>query len=115
MKKIFYFIVLFFTIINNVLASEGCWIIRTSCENLKSWEIKLNDIPNMIIYATNLLIWIAFTVSVIFIIIWAYKYLVWWMTWQTDQWRSTIIWAVFWATISACAFLIVKLLIDNLL
>lgn len=114
MKKIFYTLVFYFFIINKTLASDA-WILSgwTTAEKLRKWEVNIDDIPNMISWATNILIWVAWTIAVIFIIVWGYKYLFWSLEGNIDKWKDTIYMALVWFAISALAYFIIKFIIDN--
>lgn len=116
MKKIFYSIVLFFILKLNAFASDA-WILSADgtkkAEDIRKWDITINDIPNMIVWATNFLIWIAWTIAVIFIIVWAYKYLFGSLEGNSDKGKDTIYMALVWFAIAACSYLIIKFIFDN--
>ena len=115
MKKIFYIIMLFLLSINNVLASDW-WVINWgSIDGLKVINLFFNidDVPVSIVNATNFFIWIAWTVAVIFIIIWAYKYLFGSVEGNTESWKTTIYMALVGFAIAACAYFIIRFVIDN--
>lgn len=113
MKKIFYSIVLFFILTLPTFAADWWILWSKTAEELRKWDITIDDIPNIIVYATNFLIWIAWTISVIFIIIWAYKYLFGSLEGNSDKGKDTIYMALVWFAISACAYLIIKFIFDN--
>lgn len=117
MKKFYYFFTLFFIFTNNVFASNSDWWIfwNTSWNKLKNWDITLNDIPNFLVNMINFFIGIAFSISVVFIIIWAYKYLFGTLSQSTDKWKDTIKFALLWAALSSMSYFIIKFIIDNLL
>lgn len=81
---------------------------------LRNWYIRLEDIPNMIQSAINFFMWIAWTVAIIFIIIWAYKILFGSLESDKSKWKETIIMALSWFAIASLAWFIIKLIIDNL-
>lgn len=111
MKKIIYLIIFIFISTNNVFASENItWI---SNKDLKEWNITIDNIPGVIVNATNFFIAIAGTISVIFIIIWWYKYLFGSLEWNTDKWKDTIFVAIIGFIIASCAYLIIKFIVDN--
>lgn len=111
MKKIFYLFLAFFLVNNNVSAIENItWI---SNEKLKKWEVTIEDIPWAIISITEFLISIAGWIAIIFIIVWAYKYLFWSLEWNSDKWKETIFMAIVGLIIASCAYLIIKLVVNN--
>ena len=63
MKKIFFSILLFFTYINSSFAWDG-WVTGLPASQLKKGDITIDDIPNIIVNATDFFIWIAGTVAV---------------------------------------------------
>lgn len=112
MKKLFYFMVLFFISVNNSIATNEniTWV---SNSKLRNGDFTYEDIPNIIANATDIFIWIAWSIAVVFIIIWAYKYLFHSLDGDTQKWKTTIIAAIFWFVIASCSYLIIKLVIDN--
>lgn len=125
MNKIFY------TIIWLVLSSHATfadwWILwnfkSATSENdssketeiaIKNWDIHVDDIPAIIKWAIDFFITIAWTVAIIFIIIWAYKILLGSLEQDKTKWKDTIIMAIGWFAIASLAWFIVKLIIDNL-
>ena len=81
---------------------------------LRNWDINLGDIPNIIRWAIDFFITIAWTVAIIFIIIWAYKILFGSLEQDKTKWKDTIIMALGWFSIASLAWFIIKLIIDNL-
>ena len=115
MKKIFYIIILFLVSINNVLASDW-WVINWGSIDgwkVRTWDFTIDDVPVAIVNATNFFIWIAWTVAVIFIIIWAYKYLFGSVEGNTESWKTTIYMALVGFAIAACDYFIIRFVIDN--
>lgn len=112
MKNFFYSIVLFFILKLNAFASDA-WILGPDKNKIRNWDITINDIPNMVVYATNFMIWIAWTIAVIFIIVWAYKYLFGSLEGNSDKGKDTIYMALVWFAIAACSYLIIKFIFDN--
>ena len=80
---------------------------------LKDWEVWFGDIPNMITYAIDFFMWIAATISVIFIIIWAYKILFGSISQDKTKWRDTILMAIWGFIIASLAWFIIKIILDN--
>lgn len=116
MKKIFYFLLFvyywFFSKLYSFADSWVFWNVLTE-EQIRKWDIHVKDVPNIIVWAIQYLLWIAWTISVIFIIIWAYKVLFWSISWETSKWKETILAAVFWFMLSILAWVVVKFIFDN--
>ena len=116
-KYIFVFLVAQASILQG-FAAEDVWIFKDSwvtAKDLREWNVNLDDIPNMIVAATNFLMGIAGTIAVIFVIIWAYQLLFWSLQQDKTKWRNTILMALGWFAIASLAWFIVKLIIDNFL
>lgn len=115
MTKIIY-IIIWFLIYNTQTYAEDLWVLWWSgitLQKLRTWDIHTDDIPAMMMWAINFLMWIAGTVSIIFIIIWAYKLALWSLDNDTWKWKETITLALWWLILSALSWLILKLIIDN--
>jgi multisubunit Na+/H+ antiporter MnhF subunit len=76
-------------------------------------QINLADIPNMIKSAIEFFIWIAWTIAVIFVIIWAYKIIFGSLQQDKTKWKDTIIMALWGFIIAALAWFIVQFIFDN--
>ena len=85
----------------------------TVWNKLRNWSIWFSDIPWMITYAIDFFMWIAATISVIFIIIWAYKILFGSISQDKTKWRDTILMAIWGFIIASLAWFIIKLILDN--
>ena len=116
---------LFYTFIWLILSSHAtfadwwvlwdfAWTPEYTEKALKTWDIHLEDIPLMIRWAIDFFITIAWTVAIIFIIIWAYKILLGSLEQDKTKWKDTIIMALGWFAIASLAWFIIKLIIDNL-
>lgn len=116
MKKIFYFLLLFFILKIDVLAIDA-WILsgwwKVDWEKIRKWNITIEDIPAIISWAAEFLIVFAWTIAVIFLIVWAYKYLFWSLEWNAEKWKDTIFMALVWFAIASCAYIIIKFIFDN--
>jgi hypothetical protein len=86
------------------------WVTK---EKLRDWDIHVDDIPNILRYAIDYLMWFAWTIAIIFIIIWAYKVALWTLEWDKSKWKETIMYALLWFVLAALSWLIMKLIIDN--
>lgn len=89
------------------------WAIWDWPWNLRTWDVHLVDIPNMIRNAIDFFMWFAWFIAIIFVIIWAYKILFWSLQQDKTKWKDTIIMALGWFAIAILAWFIVKLVIDN--
>lgn len=112
-KNFFYSLLAFFLINNKALAVWDGWFLWVSETKIKNWDFTLSDIPNIISNATWFFMWLAWTVAVLVIIVWAYKYLFWSLQGKPDIWRETIAAAVFGFILAASAYIIIKFIIDN--
>jgi hypothetical protein len=119
MKKIYYTLIWYLLSIQLTFADGGIlWDFKWSPEAtetaIKNWDIHLEDIPNMMRNAIDFFINIAWTIAIIFIIIWAYKILFGSLEQDKTKWKDTIIMALGWFAIASLAWFIIKLIIDNL-
>ena len=125
MKNIIYSILAYTATIQIALAEWDGWILwdfaesrdwgNTSTTNaLRTWDIHIDDIPVMIQWAINFFMGIAWTVAIIFIIIWAYKILFGSLEQDKTKWKDTIIMAIGWFALASLAWFIIKMIIDNL-
>lgn len=86
------------------------WISQTK---IRDGDIHTDDIPKILTYAVDFLMWFAGTIAIIFIIVWAYKIALWTLEWDKSKWKETIIYALGWFILAACSWLIMKFVIDN--
>lgn len=115
MYKIRYLIlVLLFSLHSQIYATDT-WILWWiwSVEKIRKWEIHANDIPGIISFAIDYLMWFAATISIIFIIIWAFKIALWSIEWEKSNGKKTIVYALAWFVLASLSWLIMKLIIDN--
>ncbi len=89
-------------------------ILWISDSKLRKWDVHLDDIPNAIRSAIDFFMWIAGTISVIFIIIGAYKILFGSLQQDKTKWRDTIIMALGGFALAALAWMIIKVILANL-
>lgn len=111
-KKVLVIFILIVTNINYALWVDW-WILAEDWSKLKSWDVWFEDIPGIITYAINFLMSIAATISIIFIIIWAYKILFWSLSQDKTKWRDTIFMAIWGFIIASLAWFIIKLILSN--
>lgn len=81
---------------------------------IRTWDIHITDIPVMLKSVIDFWLSIAWTIAVIFVIVWAYKILFGSLEQDKTKWKDTIIMALGWFAIASLAWFIVKLIIDNL-
>lgn len=99
--------------------ADNLWILwNASCswagtKEFRNGNIQLDAIPCLIQSTTNFLLGVAGTISVVFIIIWAYKILFGSLTQDTTKWKDTIISALIWFALASLSWFIVKLVLDN--
>jgi len=115
-KKIYIIILIFFYNFIYIRADNFSDnnILWLSEDKIRRWEIWFSDIPNIVISVINFTLYFASAISIIFIIIGAYKILFWSMEQDTNKWKSTIIMAITWFLIAISANIIIKLIIDNI-
>lgn len=131
MKSIFQTLLLSWVIwvtqISSVFAAEdNQWLLQwvkdatwsdgktvSAITRIRTWDLHLDDIPNVIHSLITIFISLAGTVSVIFVIVWAYKLLFGSLTWDPSKWKATIIMALTGFVISIMAWFIVKLIFNN--
>ena len=112
-KNILLIITLFIITKSQVLADWGFLWDWSTWTKLRDWSVDLWMIPWMITYAIDFFMWIAATISVIFIIIWAYKILFGSISQDKTKWRDTILMAIWGFIIASLAWFIIKLILDN--
>lgn len=115
MKNIFFYFIWYLLSIKLTNANDS-WILWwwISWDKLREWDIHIDDIPNIIKWMIDFWMWIAWTISIIFIIVWAYQILFWSLTQDKSKWKNTIIMAVIWFAIASLSWFIIRLIIDNL-
>ncbi len=116
MKKIFLYALWFIYSIDNLYAVNDAGILwdGISQDSLRTWDIHVDDIPNIIKWAIDFWMGIAWTIAIIFIIVWAYQILFWSIEQDKSKWKNTVIMSIVWFSIASLAWFIIKLIIDNL-
>jgi Zn-dependent protease with chaperone function len=105
--------------IQNTYAAEDLWVFGSdnSCgikqNDMRTWAIHIENIPCMIQWMINFFLWIAGTIAVIFVIIWAYKILFGSLSQDKTKWKDTIIMALTGFAIATLSWFIIKILLDN--
>lgn len=113
-NKFFYIFIYFILILETWFADTWIFWNSVSTNQIREWDIHINDIPNIIKWAIDFFIGIAWTISIIFIIIWAYQVMFWTFSWDKSKWKTTITMALWWFIIAALAWFIISFLIENL-
>lgn len=115
MKKYLYLFISLLLSVNNTFAWNA-WVFNESDvteKDLRTGNIHTDDIPGMITSAINFFMWIAGTVAIIFVIIWAYKILLGSLQQDKTKWKDTIIMALMWFALASLAWFIIRIIIDN--
>ena len=119
MKKILFIIISYLTTLS--LTFADWWILGdfknddTKTTNaIRSWNIHTDDIPKIIKWAIDFFMSLAWTIAVIFVIIWAYKILFGSLEQDKTKWKDTIFMALWGFALAALSWFIIKLIIDNL-
>ncbi len=112
MKNILYIIIAHIALMHQSLAADDnvLWIDNN---RLRTGDVWLDDIPNAIRSLIDFFMWIAGTISVIFIIIGAYKILFWSLQQDKTKGRDTIIMALWGFALAALAWFIIKIILAN--
>ena len=118
-NKIFYIILWFIlsfhaTFVDWWILWDFKWGDGATEKALRSWDIHNDDIPNIIRWWIDFLMGISWTISVIFIIVWAYQILFGSLAQDRTKWRNTIIIAISWFAIASLAWFIIRVILDNL-
>ena len=116
MIKIFYTLFGIFSV-STSYAAENVWLLGGAWktqQDIREWNIHIADFPNMIRYMIDIFLWIAGTIALIFIIIWAY-----WVAFgslgdNTTKWKETIIMALEWFVLAALSWVIIKFIFENI-
>ncbi len=106
------FVFFLFGYVHELAAAEN--ILGISNAKLRKWDVDIDDIPVAIKSVTDFFMGIAGTIAVIFIIIGAYQILFWWLTGDRSKWRNTIIMALSWFALASLAWVIIKVIVNNL-
>lgn len=111
--KLIIFYYLFSTNINSY-AEWWSWLLwPVDKDKLRDWDLNIEDIPNILKYLIDIFLWLAWTIAVLFVIIWAYKLLFGSLKSDHTKWRETIIMAISGFAIAALAWFIIKFIFNN--
>lgn len=113
-NKIKYLIFWLLLSIHAKIYATDAWVLGwTTKEKIRNWDIHTDDIPNILKWAIDYFMWFAWTIALIFVIVWAYRIALWTLEWDKSKWKETIYYALAWFVLAACSWLILKLVIDN--
>lgn len=119
MKKFFYLIIGFIYYNIWLLKAKAVddsgifWWAWLTQDQVRRGEISIDDIPWILRSFIDFWMWVAWTVAVIFVIIWAYQILFWSIEQDKSKWKNTIFMAIMWFVIASLAWFIIRLIIDN--
>lgn len=91
----------------------GKWLLKWVEWDLRTGDVHSDDIAGALKWMIDIFLWLAWTIAVIFVIIWAYKLLFGSLKSDHTQWRETITMALTGFAISVLAWFIVKFIFDN--
>ncbi|EKE29738.1 MAG: hypothetical protein ACD_2C00109G0002 [uncultured bacterium (gcode 4)] len=117
MKKLFYAAIPLLTSLATTAFAAGENITGLSEEKLRNWDISFSDIPKAIKYATEFILWFAATIAMIMIIVWALKYSLGSVEWNSPNKQKatdTIKYWIMWFIVSVWSWYIVNLIVANL-
>ena len=89
-------------------------VLGISDGDLRNWNIDINDIPVAIQSLINFFLSIAGTITVIFVIVWAYKILFGSLQQDKTKWKNTIMMALWGFAVASLAWVIIKVILANL-
>jgi len=81
---------------------------------IRTGDIHTTDIPVIIKLAIDFFMSLAWTIAIIFVIVWAYKILFGSLEQDKTKWKDTIFMALGGFALAALSWFIIKLIIDNL-
>jgi len=119
MKKIFF--TLFWIFVNWYTYAwdwaKNTWILGWAAktqQDIREWNIHISDFPNMIRFIIDFFLAFAATISLIFIIIWAYQIAFGSLSDNKTKWKETIQMAIWWLILSALSWVIIKFIFENI-
>jgi len=113
MRKIFFSLLAYLSFTASTHADAGIFKGCVSTWELREGKIHIDDIPCVIQSATDFFLGLAGTISVIFVIVWAYKILFGSLQQDKTKWRDTIIAALGGFALAALAWFIIRFIIAN--
>lgn len=125
MKKFFFIIVWVLlntqlkVFANDIPANFDWWILswvwtkEEQFDKIRKWNIHIDDIPLFLKWAIDYLMGFAWTIAIIFIILWAYKIALWSLNNDKSKWKEMVVLAISWLILASLAWVILKIIIDN--
>lgn len=125
MKKIFFIIVWVLlntqlkVFANDIPTNFDWWILswvwtkEEQFDKIRKWNIHIDDIPLFLKWAIDYLMGFAWTIAIIFIILWAYKIALWSLNNDKSKWKEMVVLAISWLILASLAWVILKIIIDN--
>lgn len=117
MKYSLFLLIALFSSLQTALADVGVlqwlWTWDQAEEKIRKGDIHVDDIPAILQWAINFFMYFAGTISLIFIIVGAYKILFGSLEQDKSKGKDTIFMALMGFGIAALAGFIIKLVIDN--
>jgi hypothetical protein len=114
MKKISLIIfTLFLNFFSKVHADTWIFWECATTTQIRNWGIDIDTIPCLLDNWIDFFMGIAWTISVIFIIIWSYQMLFWSLAKDNAKWKTTIIYAISWFVLASFSWAIIKFILDN--
>ena len=115
MKKILFLLFYFFWIASSFAKNTGLlWWAWKTVEDIRNGNIHIWDFPDMIRYMIDIFLALAWTISLLFIIIWSYQIIFGSLSDNKTKWKEIVMMALAWFVLSAMAWFIVKLILDNI-
>ena len=112
-NKILFTIIWLFLSTQASLAADSWILDGIDASDLREWNIHTDDIPDIISWAIDFLMWFAGTIAIIFIIIGWYKIALWSLEQDKTKWKETIFMALSWFAVAALSYVIIQMIIDN--
>jgi len=113
MKTLLIITTVFISWITSVWAASSN-VLGISDGDLRNGNVDINDIPVAIQSLINFFLSIAWTITVIFVIVWAYKILFGSLQQDKTKWKNTIIMALSGFALASLAWAIIKVILANL-
>lgn len=113
-NRLFILIYLYTVAINSAFADNILWI---DDEKLKQGDVTFSDIPKAIQSIISFILGFAATIAMIMIIVWALKYSLWSVEWNSPnktKAMDTIKYGIMWFIIAISSWFIINLIVNNI-
>lgn len=84
-------------------------------QKLRNGNVWFWDIPGIIIYVLEYILWISATLFMLMMIVWAFKLMMWSISAEKNKWKDAIKWGIIWFIITASSWWLMRLIIANLI